>query len=53
MLQTICRLEKSVVIHTSWKGVDANGSVWERVDSRQDTTQDKTDVAVVPIRLVC
>jgi hypothetical protein len=41
-----------VGIHTSWKGVGANGSVWDRADSRQDTTQD-TDVAVAPIRLVC
>jgi hypothetical protein len=43
----------TVGIHTSRRGVDANGSVWDRADSRQDTTQQDTDVAVAPIRLMC
>ena len=56
----LCVLERDTIrsniqdvgIHTSRKVVDPNGSVWDRADSRQDTTQD-TDVAVAPIRLMC
>ena len=51
----LCVLERDTIrsniqdvgIHTSRKVVDPNGSVWDRADSRQDTTQD-TDVAVAP-----